>query len=488
MPISPLPTATVRLLGSPLAIATPLSVVKELVENAIDAEATSVEVVISPNTVDSVEVRDNGRGINQNDFDALGRRGHTSKLTTFDELKIVGGRSLGFRGEALASANDLAKVTITTRTSGETVATRLHLSDTGGVAKQEQASAPVGTAVKVSGLFSKLPVRRQTAIKEASKTIPKIKELLQSYALARLDIRYLFKVLGRPKLSWSYTPGKVATVREAVLRVYGHDLASQCVEVTVPEAEGIQNATMTAGSSSPSAIRQYTTEYVIKAFLPRHEANLKLISKRAFISVDSRPVSPFRGAGKKLISMFRTHFNERSISTNPNRHLKDPFIRIDIQCSPGSYDPNVEPSKDNVLFVDEHLLLDRFEALLRCAYPPFRRSVDPSRDEDGPDDLVEEGPETDTISTCEAGTTSTVLGSSLGTVDCPRKQNALTLQASEEYIQLDRPVSLTEQAQINLQVSPTKALSRPLHVDTQYKVGKRTGICHQPGISDFYGL
>ncbi|KAJ9157385.1 hypothetical protein NKR23_g712 [Pleurostoma richardsiae] len=180
MPISALPEATVRLLGSPLVITTPVSVVKELVENAIDARATSIEVLVSRNTVDKIQVRDNGDGIASCDYDCLGRRGRTSKLRSFEEIRLVGGTSFGFRGEALASANALGMITITTRTSTDPVATKLHLAPgVGGVTNQERTSAPVGTTVSVKDIFASLPVRKKIATKEAPKTISRsVMELL----------------------------------------------------------------------------------------------------------------------------------------------------------------------------------------------------------------------------------------------------------------------------------------------------------------------
>ena len=447
MPISALPLETIRLLGSPLVITTPVSLVKELIENSIDAGATSVEVLISPDTVETVEIRDNGRGIHPTDFDSLGRRGHTSKLRTFDEVKTIGGRTLGFRGEALASANVLAKVVITTRTSGEPVAAKLHLLDTGGIAKQELASAPVGTTVRISGLFHQLPVRRQNAIKEAAKTIPKVKELLQSHALARLDIKYSFKVLGRPKLSWSYNPGKQITVREAVLRVFGPDIASQCVEVTAPKVAVVPEVPL-----SPDP--QQTAEYVIETFLPRPNADLMRISKRAFVYIDSRPISASKGSAKKLVSMFRTHLNRKSIPENSISHVKDPFIRINIRCSSGSYDPNIEPSKDDVLFVDERLLLDTFETLLLDAHPAPPDCPNVTRVEGGLEQGLHNAEERSVVPTCEglSKPTKSKIGQE-ATHDSSSMQPSTSALNMQSKLGPRISCTLAEQTQIKFQVS-----------------------------------
>ena len=131
MPIQALPEATTRRLGAGQALPTPAALVKELLDNAIDARATSIEVLLSANTLDKIEVRDNGTGIAADDLEQVGKRGHTSKLTCFEELRTVGRVSLGFRGEALASACTMGEVAITTRTEGEPVATSVKLKQIG---------------------------------------------------------------------------------------------------------------------------------------------------------------------------------------------------------------------------------------------------------------------------------------------------------------------------------------------------------------------
>lgn len=359
MPISALSESTIRLLGSPVVITSAVDLVKELVENAIDAKATAIEVLISTNTIDRIEVRDNGQGILPDDYESLCRRGHTSKLSSFEDLRTVGGKTLGFRGEALASANVLSKVIITTRTSECPTAAKLHiLSDGGGVAKQERTSAPVGTTVCVTGLFSRVPVREQVAIKEAKKNLAKTRDVLHAYALAKPQIRLSLKVLQNPIHSWSYSPRSEAGVKEAALQVFGADLASQCLLRTIPAQ--FENPECQIDSSEE--------DITIEAFLPKPDANPLKISKGAFFSVDSRPVSTARGTMKKLFSIFKTHLAKSLKLGDGPKSLKDPFIRVDIRCFPGSYDPNIEPSKNEVLFTEEQKLLDLFERLCMKLY------------------------------------------------------------------------------------------------------------------------
>lgn len=207
MGIQALPLATSRLLGASASITAPESLVKELIDNAIDAGASSVEVQISPDTLSKLQVRDNGSGIRLDDLDRLGRRSHTSKLTSFEQLQTGAVSTLGFRGDALAHANTVANLSIMTRTKDDPVGSKADLKfGHGGVQTRQPVSAPVGTTVRATKIFDTLPVRKHTYLKEGGKTIGKIKELLQSYVLARPTIRFSMKVLGESKTSCDYSP------------------------------------------------------------------------------------------------------------------------------------------------------------------------------------------------------------------------------------------------------------------------------------------
>lgn len=231
MPICALLPSTVRLLGASVAITTPADLVKELLDNAIDAGATSVEISVSADTVERVSGRDNGHGIAVEDLESLGRRAHTSKLRSFDELQTRGGRTLGFRGEALASAIAIAAISITIREPGDPVGSRGELRFAAGdVLSKKPASAPVGTTVQATQLFKNVPARRQHLVKEKHTTVTRIKELLRSYALARPHLRLSFKVADSTQ-PWSYPPtdSPSATVWEAALQIFGRGLATNCI-------------------------------------------------------------------------------------------------------------------------------------------------------------------------------------------------------------------------------------------------------------------
>ncbi|KIL94627.1 hypothetical protein FAVG1_01558 [Fusarium avenaceum] len=361
MSIFALPPSTAHLLRSSSTIVDSLSLVKELVDNSIDAGATSIEITIASNTVDRIQVRDNGCGIQLEDYGSLGRRSHTSKLRNFDELHLKGGKTLGFRGEALASANCLATIKITTRTAQDPVASLLQLKrGSGGISTQKPISGTVGTTVQAVNLFENIPVRRQNAIRVSRKTLADIRRLLESYVIALPHIKLSLKVPGSPSQTWFYSPCSSSNTRDAITQVFGHALAAQLV-VSSSGSSG-ENPAEAPAEARLQNVRMTT-------ILPRPGGDTKVIKGRgAFISVDSRPLSHLRGTGKKLFSIFKSSLSKVSSLSDSSRAPSSPFMQLSIRCSPGSYDPNVSPLKDEVLFLNEPAILSCFQHLCDAVY------------------------------------------------------------------------------------------------------------------------
>jgi len=290
---------------------TPTSLIKELIDNALDAKSSAVDVLITPDTLSKLEVRDNGHGIPQEDLDALGRRGYTSKLRSFEELRFLGGLTLGFRGEALASAVQLGEVSVTTKTDGESVATLVKLNATGGIKQQSRTSHPVGTTVSIINYAAKLPVRKKTFEKEAPKTIQAMKRLLQAYALARPSVRFSLKVTKGGKSLWSYAPRASDSINEAVSQVVGRDTSIQCIEKSsefsdtkyVQCLEGLEGlGETTANTDSEDSMSHPRTRevFILEAFLPQPRSDATSLEKGQYLSIDSRPVSHEKGTMKKV--------------------------------------------------------------------------------------------------------------------------------------------------------------------------------------------
>ncbi|KAK3719033.1 hypothetical protein LTR37_004597 [Vermiconidia calcicola] len=347
MGIQALPQTTVRTLGASQVLNDPAAVIKELVDNALDARATSIAIEISNNTLDSIQVRDNGHGIPPEDRHLVARPHCTSKIGSEDDLRDIGGSSLGFRGEALASVAEMSgSLTISTRIEGEQVATALKISQSGEVADRERASLPVGTTIKVIDFLKSHPVRKQVMLKGTEKTLKKVKETLQSYAFARPHVRYSLRVLKakNDKGNWMYAPKPGGNAEDAAFKIVGAACASQCTW-SVIEDHG----------------------FTLQSFVPKSDADVSKIGNiGSFLSVDSRPVSTSRGTPKQIVKTFRETLKRAGARF---AGVKDPFIYLAIVCPPASYDANVEPAKDDVLFETPDEILGLARRVFDAVYP-----------------------------------------------------------------------------------------------------------------------
>ncbi|KAH8815083.1 hypothetical protein F5884DRAFT_851584 [Xylogone sp. PMI_703] len=385
--ITVLPLATTNLLGSAQVLTDSASLIKELIENAIDAKATFIHISISSDSLTRIEVHDNGHGISPTDLGALGKEGYTSKLRSFSELKYIGGMSFGFRGQALASAGELGQVTVITRTDGESTATVVKLKASGGIASQSQTSRPVGTTVSVSNFLSNLPVRKMNALKKAPKTLYRIKSLVQSYALARPQIKFCLNAMNHRQASWSFALGSDKSLKYAILQVVGKAIASQCVERTLvfPISPATKSTTSCSidGMMHPTVNTDNVPEPSIKsdalylqAFLPVRDADMSRIGGGQYISIDSRPMACNKGIAKKIVSLFKKYLRELCIH-HTSEKVKDTFLRLNIDCPVAAYDLNVEPAKDDVLFEDEGLVLSAIDSIFRNMYGSYSYSSKP---------------------------------------------------------------------------------------------------------------
>jgi len=198
-----------------------------------------------------------------------------------------------------------------------------------------------------------------------------MKKLLQTYALAKPNIRLSLKILKAKtdKGAFTYAPKSngADVIEDAVCKVISRACASQCVRTTF-DANGLE----------------------LQAFLPRADADpVKISSFGSFISVDSRPVSANRGTLKQIASKFRDAIRK----SHPNLDgVKDPFLLLNIVCPPGSYDPNVEPAKDDVLFDDSKMVINAAEKLLTSFYSVLERPDELSFDANEPRDTIDDEP------------------------------------------------------------------------------------------------
>ncbi|MFP4686755.1 MAG: DNA mismatch repair endonuclease MutL [bacterium] len=209
--IKQLPSEVINQIAAGEVIERPASVVKELLENAIDAGATEIEVEFSRGGVDRIEVRDNGEGIKQADLTAALKRHATSKIISAEDLADI--QTLGFRGEALASISSVSSIKIVSRHAAESEALQIE-KPAGGSEEIKPAGRGVGTTVTVSDLFENVPARRKFLATERTEK-KHILEETQKKILAHPGI--YFKIVEDGMTQLIVPPGDLIERAEAIL-------------------------------------------------------------------------------------------------------------------------------------------------------------------------------------------------------------------------------------------------------------------------------
>ncbi len=232
----------------------PLSVVKELVENALDAGATSISITVRAGGRDLIQVADNGTGIGPEEIETAFQRHATSKLSTVDDLAAI--RTLGFRGEALAAIAAVSRVTIVSRTADDQAGTRLQME--GGVTTdRDLVGAPQGTIVAVESLFFNTPARLKF-LKSITTEKRLIDEFVTRYALAYPDVR--FRLTHENRITFQTTGN--GNIQEVLSEIYGVDTAKQLLPITTSMGEdevrdgkaGDENVIIVNGFAGPPSL------------------------------------------------------------------------------------------------------------------------------------------------------------------------------------------------------------------------------------------
>ncbi len=214
---------TINKIAAGEVVESPKSVVKELVENAIDAGASSITVEIKEGGTSYIRVTDNGCGIAREQVKTAFSRHATSKILHIEDLeKII---SLGFRGEALASIAGVAQIEMTTKTKEESNGTYIEING-GEVIKFQSAACVEGTSFIIKNLFYNVPARRKF-LKKPSTEASRISELLNQFALGRPDIAFKYINNNTTILHTSGNHDK----KTAMLYVYGKEVATKMIEI-----------------------------------------------------------------------------------------------------------------------------------------------------------------------------------------------------------------------------------------------------------------
>jgi DNA mismatch repair protein MutL len=249
MSIKVLATEVVSKIAAGEVIERPASVVKELIENSLDAGATQIAVEAQGGGVELIKVSDNGAGIPASELELAFHRYATSKIGNLDDLEKIS--SLGFRGEALPSIAAVAEVEILTQTSSETIGSYLHLRK-GEVVRRESRARPGGTTITVRRLFRYFPARLKF-LKSVNTENSHIAHLVSQYALAFPEVKFNLVLDKRQSIR---TTGN-GDLREVIGEIYGSELAQRML--TVEEKDGLVKV---GGLTSPPSLARSNRNYL----------------------------------------------------------------------------------------------------------------------------------------------------------------------------------------------------------------------------------
>nr|AAC19245.1 mutL homolog PMS2 [Drosophila melanogaster] len=332
--------------------------VKELVENSIDAGATLVEIKLKDQGLQSVEVSDNGSGVEEMNLEGMTAKYHTSKIREFVDL--LGVETFGFRGEALSSLCALSDMVIQTRHKS-TDGVKVELDHEGRIKKRSPCARGVGTTVLLANLFSTLPVRRRDFTRNIKKEFTKMCQILQAYCLVTKGVRILCSnhTPKGPKLlcykrmvtrrSWPiYQPYRSTPGRGSV------PLKSPFGQGQLTEAElraDLESGADLADTTSPQIStedveRLNQADFQLEGFISscRHGAG-RSSRDRQFFFVNSRPCDP-----KNIAKVMNEVYHRYNVQ-------QQPFIYLNIITARSDVDVNLTPDKRQLLINNERILL-----------------------------------------------------------------------------------------------------------------------------------
>ncbi len=333
MPIKVLDSQIVSQIAAGEVVERPASVVKELVENSLDAGASQISIEVRGGGISLIRVIDNGVGIAVGEVELAFDRYATSKIGNLKDLESI--TSLGFRGEALPSIAAVAQVDMVTCASGESSGTYISLKDA-KVASKGSRGHPQGTTITVRNLFRKVPARLKF-LKSLATENSHIANVVSQYALAFPEVKFTLLIDGKVTLR---TPGSRRLI-DSVAEVYGLEVAQNMVEIKRREEEWEGGTVfpppeVTGMVGSPAVSR----------------------SSRGYLSffINRRWVS------SRLLAWAVEEAYHGLLMTG-----KHPVAIVNISLPPGQVDVNIHPSKSEVKFRNEHLVFTAVQKVVRQA-------------------------------------------------------------------------------------------------------------------------
>ena len=335
MSIQQLPPHVAAQIAAGEVVERPASVVKELVENSLDAEATRVAVSVREGGVAEIRITDDGLGIAADELELAFRHHATSKLATAADLETVA--TLGFRGEALPSIAAVARVSCTTRAADTEAGARIEFRY-GDLLGQQTAGGPVGTTIEVVELFGNLPARRRFLRSAAAETA-RIQEVITRYALAYPEVRFTLTANGREQVNTSGS----GRLQDVILSLYGGEVAARMLPVCADDG----NIAVSGYASAPD--------------LNRHNrSNITLLVNRRWVY------------HRSIMYAIEQAYQR----TLPDRRY--PLAVVNVELPAAEVDVNSHPTKREVRFRNENRIFSAVQRAVHdalVAHAPVREAA-----------------------------------------------------------------------------------------------------------------
>ncbi|KAJ5089719.1 hypothetical protein N7532_008403 [Penicillium argentinense] len=323
------------------------SVAKELVENSLDAGATTIEIRFKNNGLDLIEVQDNGSGISPENYENIALKHYTSKLSSYDDLSRL--HTFGFRGEALSSLCALSDFHIVTAQANQSPrANRLDFEPSGKLSKTQIVAGQKGTTASVEGIFKRLPVRRRELEKNIKREYGKVLNLLHAYACISSGVRFNVRnTVGKTKNVVVFSTNGNPTTRENIANVYGAKTLSALIPLDL-ELEFEPSASMRRTDGDRKSNQMLVRGHISRPVFGEGRQT----PDRQMFFVNSRPCG---------LPQIAKAFNEAYKSFNVSQ---SPFIFADFQMDTDAYDVNVSPDKRQILIHDAGALIESLKTSL----------------------------------------------------------------------------------------------------------------------------
>ncbi|KAL6095271.1 pms2 [Pungitius sinensis] len=325
--------------------------VKELVENSIDAGATSVDVRLKEYGAELVEVSDNGKGVEEANFEGLTLKHHTSKLRDFSDLIRV--ETFGFRGEALSSLCALSVLGVVTCHESSQVGTKLVFDHKGHLVQQSHHPRQQGTTVSLQQLFCTLPVRHKEFQRNIKKEYAKMIHVLQAYCIISTGVRITCSnqtMQGKRSTVLSTTGSP--SMRDNIGAIFG----PKQIQSLMPfeQVSPAENVIEEYGLKDADLPKQ---PFSMAGFVSRGDHGVgRSATDRQFFFINSRPCDPLKVT--KLVNEVYHMYN---------RH-QYPFVALNIVVASECVDVNVTPDKRQIFLQEEKLLLATVKTSLIAMY------------------------------------------------------------------------------------------------------------------------